>query len=40
LSELMPLDSNYELILKIAEPQSGMNIELWRPRNAAAAGKL
>jgi hypothetical protein len=40
LSELMPLDSNYELVLKIAEPQSGMNVELWRPRNAAAAGRL
>ena len=36
LGKLPPLDSNYELILKIAEPQSGMNIELWRPRNAAA----
>ena len=36
LGKLPPLDSNYELILKIAEPQSGMNIELWRPRNEAA----
>ena len=40
LIDFMPLDSNYELILKIAEPRSGMNIELWRPRNAAAAGRL
>jgi hypothetical protein len=39
LSHLVPLDLNYELILKTVEPQSGMSIELWRPRNAAAAGK-
>jgi hypothetical protein len=39
LGHLVPLDLNYELILKTIEPQSGMSIELWRPRNAAAAGK-
>jgi len=39
LGHLVPLDLNYELILKTVEPQSGMSIELWRPRNAAAAGK-
>ncbi len=39
LGQLAPLDSNYELILRTVEPQSGTSIELWRPRNAAAAGK-
>jgi hypothetical protein len=39
LNYLTPLDLNYELVLKAAEPQSGINVELWRPRRAAAAGK-
>jgi len=40
LNFLMPLDLNYELVLRIAEPQTGMNIELWRPRNTIVHGKL
>jgi hypothetical protein len=39
LNDLMPLDLKYELVLKATEPQSGINIELWRPRRASAAGK-
>jgi hypothetical protein len=39
LGHFAPLDLNYELILKAVEPQSGTSIELWRPREAAAAGK-
>lgn len=40
MSELMPLDSNYESVLTIVEPQSGKTVELWRPLNAAPAGGL
>jgi hypothetical protein len=39
LNELMPLDLNYELVLKATEPQTGINVELWRPRRTAAAGR-
>jgi hypothetical protein len=40
MSELMPLDTNYESVLTIVEPRSGRKVELWRPRKAAAAGGL
>jgi hypothetical protein len=36
LNALAPFETNYELVLKVVEPQSRTEIELWRPRTSTS----